>query len=133
MGVWGPGIYQNDTSEDVKEDFKKLYNSEKDAQEITDELLSMYDDVINDLEEAPLFWFALADTQWKYGMLLPMVMEKALWWMEHEIFDMSQVIQMTEKECLKKRKENLLKLKGKILSPLPPKKKIKKTKSLKIC
>ena len=31
-----------------------------------------------DDEEEPSFWFALADTQWKYGRLLPEVKEKAI-------------------------------------------------------
>ena len=31
-------------------------------------------------DEAPLFWLALADTQWKFGVLLPDVKENALRW-----------------------------------------------------
>ena len=126
MGVWGPGIYQNDTAEDIKDEFKELYNSGKDVQEITDELISKYDDITSDSEEAPLFWFALADTQWKYGVLLPTVKESAIWWIEHENFDASSVIQMSEQACIKKRKDNLLKLKNQLSSSLPPKRKVAK-------
>ena len=35
-------------------------------------------DIMGDSEEEPLFWFALADTQWNYGRLIPKVKEKAL-------------------------------------------------------
>ena len=29
MGTWGPNLYQNDTSLDVKDEFEKLYNEGK--------------------------------------------------------------------------------------------------------
>ena len=37
---------------------------------------------MGDVEEEPLFWFALADTQWNYGRLLPEVKEQALAWLD---------------------------------------------------
>lgn len=33
------------------------------------EMIENWKDCIEDVEEGPLFWFALADTQWKYGLL----------------------------------------------------------------
>ncbi len=78
MGMWGFGLYQNDTSADIKDEFEKLFNSGKTAREITDELAREYKTIMGDSEEEPLFWFALADMQWNYGVLLPEVREKAL-------------------------------------------------------
>ena len=123
MGVWGAGLYQNDTSEDIRSEFKELYNSGKDVHEITDQLLSDNNDILNDSNEAPFFWFALADTQWKHGVLLPMVKEKALWWIEHEKFDINAIFPCPKKRNIKRRQEVLLKLKEELLSPLPKKKK----------
>ena len=40
--------------------------------------------LFGDKEEEPLFWFALADTQWNYGRLLPSVKEKALLFLSKE-------------------------------------------------
>ena len=37
----------------------------------TQELINSNRDIMGDVEEEPLFWFALADTQWNYGRLLP--------------------------------------------------------------
>ena len=33
---------------------------------------------MGDVEEEPLFWYVLADTQWNYDRLQPEVKEKAL-------------------------------------------------------
>ena len=76
MGTWGPNLYQNDTSLDVKDEFEKLYNEGKNVQEITDILTEDYKSIIGDIEEEPLFWLALADTQWEFGVLLPVVKHK---------------------------------------------------------
>lgn len=35
-------------------------------------------DIIEDEDDSTIFWFALADTQWSFGRLLPEVKEKAL-------------------------------------------------------
>lgn len=80
MGMWGFGLYQNDTSLDVKDEFEELYNAGKTAQDITDKLMEDYKSIWGDIEEEPLFWLALADTQWNLGVLLPVVKEKALYW-----------------------------------------------------
>ena len=77
MGMWGFELYQNDTALDVKGDFEELYNAGKTAREITDKLTSDYEDIMSDVDEESLFWFALADTQWNYGRLLPFVKENA--------------------------------------------------------
>ena len=39
---------------------------------------------MGDRDEEPLFWLALAETQWKLGVLLPDVKEKALYWIERD-------------------------------------------------
>lgn len=73
MGMWGFDLYQNDMTLDIKDEFEKLLSTGKTSQEITDEMLAEYRSIIGDIDEESLFWFALADTQWNWGVLLPPV------------------------------------------------------------
>ena len=82
MGAWGAGLYENDTALDVKDEFEKLFNDGKGVQEITDGLTAEFESIMDCADEAPLFWLALADTQWKFGVLLPTVKENALRWID---------------------------------------------------
>ena len=84
MGFWGFELYQNDTSLDVKDEFEELYNAGKNAQDITDKLTEDYRSIMGDVDEEPLFWLALADTQWNMGVLTPLVKEKALYWIDKD-------------------------------------------------
>lgn len=78
MSAWGIGIYENDTAEDVRTAYFKLQNRGKSSEEVQAELLEMFSDVIADSDDAPLFWMALADQQWKSGMLTELVKQNAL-------------------------------------------------------
>ena len=123
MGIWGPELYQNDTSLDVKNEFNELYNNGRAAQEITDKLIEEYRDIMGDMEEEPLFWFALADTQWELGVLLPSVKEKALYWIAN--YRGTRRYQTIDAEA--KANGNVLDaLQAKLLAPLPPVKRPKK-------
>ena len=121
MGMWGFELYQNDTSLDVKDKFEELYNAGKTVQCITDELIEDYGSVMGDIDEEPLFWLALADTQWNFGVLIPLVKDKALYWIDKGsgVFN-CQTIDMSAKI---KRKKALDELQVKLLSPQPPVKK----------
>ena len=121
MGIWGFELYQNDTSLDVKAEFEESFHAGKSVQEITDKLMEDYDSIMGDPEEEPLFWFALADTQWNLGVLLPVVKEKALYWINKDsgIFH-CQIIHMSEQA---QRQKALDDLKAKLFSPQPSVKK----------
>ena len=77
MGTWGAKLYENDTALDVKDRFDDLRKG-KTVQQITDELIKEYTCELNDIDDASAFWFALADTQWNLGRLLPEVKAQAL-------------------------------------------------------
>lgn len=81
MGTWGTGLYENDTALDVKDEFEEYYQRGMAVQEITDRLMQEYADILEDTDEAPLFWLSLADTQYHFGVLLPLVRESALTWL----------------------------------------------------
>lgn len=114
MGMWGFKLYQNDTSLDVKDTFEDLFRSGKSVQDITDKLTEDYKSIMGDADEEPLFWWALADTQWNLGVLMPRVKEKALFWIEKSRSTLpSQFMDPSD-------------LKAKLLSPQPPAKKLRK-------
>ena len=80
----GLDLYQNDTSLDVKGEFEELYNASKTVQDITDILVFNYNSIMGDDSENRYFGFALADIQWNLGVLLPVVREKALYWIDKD-------------------------------------------------
>ena len=119
MGTWGTGLYQNDTSLDVKDEFIDKLHRGKSPEEITAEMIEDYACIMDNADEAPLFWSALADTQWKRGMLLPEVKEKALFWIEKG----GDVALWAEQPSLaSKRKRVMDALKAQLLAPQPPRK-----------
>jgi len=74
-------------------------------------------------EEAPLFWYALAETQWKTGRLMPEVKSKALEWIENrggmELWEESKTGGAGWQKTLDKLKER-------IMSEQPKEKKVRK-------
>lgn len=117
MGMLGFELYQNDTALDVRDEFQELLNAGKTAQEITDKLTEDYKSIMGNIDEEPLFWFALADTQWDSGVLLPFVKEKALYWINKDcgIFK----YQLTDISAKAHREKTLADLQAKLLLPQP--------------
>lgn len=119
MGNWGYDLYENDVSLDVKDSFEKYYNREKDVFKITNEILEDFKDVIDHPYEAKLFWYALADVQWDYGVLLPNVKEKAVDLIKEEISSIKANAQWIK---------TVEKLNAKLASPLPQPKRVRKSR-----
>ena len=76
MGAWGVKLYDNDVAEDIKNTYKEKLQEGKSNEEATDEIISDYEYMLEDVDDAPLFWMALADQQWKVERLLPNVKEQ---------------------------------------------------------
>ena len=125
MGAWGPGLYQDDVACDVKSDYLNRLKVGMTNQEATEEVIEYNIDFIEDEEDGPIFWMALAETQWKYGRLLPEVKEEAL----RQISLGTDLERWKENpKQYKKRKEVLDQLKEKLESQQPPEKKVSKIK-----
>ena len=62
MASWGSKLYQDDVAEDVRDYYKHQLKRGKTNEEVTKELIEDNEDIISDEDEAPVFWFALADT-----------------------------------------------------------------------
>lgn len=122
MGAWGTSLYANDSASDIRGDYVDKLKRGKTNAEATQELIEENRDQLADEEEGPLFWFALADTQWNYGRLLPEVKERAL-----SLIPLGQEDERWREAGEKKAaawKNTLDTLKKKLETPQPPEKKV---------
>jgi len=83
MGFWGTSLYSNDTTNDVRDTYKSYLEKQCTNLEAFEKTLEQCHEYIG-IEEEPFFWYALAETQWKVGRLMPEVKLKAIEWIEKE-------------------------------------------------
>lgn len=123
MGTWGTGLYQDDDTCDIKEEYLNYLRIGKTNEEALQEVISDNEEMIKDDEIGPLFWLALADTQWKYGRLTNDIRDRAL-----EVIDSGKDLERwkEDKKLFQKRKKVLEKLKEKLSTQQPPEKKVRK-------
>lgn len=124
MGAWGTSLYSNDTTSDIRGDYVDKLRRGKTNEAATQELIDENHDIMGNVEEEPLFWFALADTQWNYGRLLPEVREKALYFLSQDK-ELERWKEFGQKQLLAWKK-TLETLKEKLESPQPTAKKVSK-------
>lgn len=127
MGAWGHKLYDDDFTSDIRDYYKEQYNKGKSNEEIVLALKEDNADSLTDEEEAPLFWFALADTQWDYGVDDVEARENALFHLRSKA-DL-QRWEEAGPSAVAKRAAILQKLEDKLQSPLPKLRKPKKTHS----
>ena len=126
MGAWNAKLYSSDTAADIRDDYVDQLKRGRENDQMTSELINQNQDILCDEEEAAEFWFALADTQWRYGRLLPVVKENAL-----KYLDRKEHLERWKEAGIEKyeaRLQVLNDLKFKLLSPMPPKKKVSQYK-----
>jgi len=73
VGAWGTGLYDDDTTCDVRDQWLEKLNSGTPAEAATAELIAAWGGAAAE----PLFWLALADTQRRWGRLEPEVRQGA--------------------------------------------------------
>jgi hypothetical protein len=78
VGTWGTAIFSDDLACDVRAAFRQVVLKGLEAQEATDEVIRQFSDTIDDPDEGPVFWLALAATSSKMGRLVPHVRDQAL-------------------------------------------------------
>ena len=120
MGTWSTKLYGNDTTSDVRDTYiEYLRNTvnDEDAYRMT---CDEFHELMGTDEEA-LFWFALADTQWKYGRLMASVKNNALNFISKFRNTISE--QLSEKQIASWQRvlENLT---SQLTSQMPPYRKI---------
>ena len=120
MGAWGTGLYDDDTTCDVRDDYVKNLKKGMSDSEASKQILDQFGDLIKDLEVGCLVYFSLADTQWKYGRLDQKIKEHAL-----ALINQAGDMTCWEPSEEPARKKVLERLKKRLLSAQPERKAVK--------
>ena len=123
MGTSGIGLFSDDTARDVKRDFVALLRGGASAEEATRRLKRDASRLLQDMDEGPIFWLALAATQWDYGCLDDEVKQLAI-----EVIDTGAGLDRWSGKALEKRRAVLAILRDKLLSTQPKAKRPRKRK-----
>jgi hypothetical protein len=78
MGVWGAGLFSDDTALDVKGAYRERLAQGMSGADATSEILANFGSDVDDAQDGPPVWLALAATQWRYGRLEEHVRDRAL-------------------------------------------------------
>ena len=118
MGSWGVAIFSDDLAEDVRLAYREQLEKGKTGPEATDQVLHDMVAIADDVEEGPVFWFALAATQARLGRLEDRVRQAAL-----QAIDAGTDLRRWESEDSKlatKRRAVLEKLRAELTGPPKP-------------
>jgi hypothetical protein len=121
MGAWGTGIFADDNASDLRNDYRKLIGDGMTGPRTTDRLIAQWAPQ-GDPDLEPVFWLALAMTQWSCGRLEERVKVEAL----RVIADGSAIRPWAGGPDERKRQAVLEGTRKKLQSPQPAERKIKK-------
>jgi hypothetical protein len=125
MGAWGPAIFSDDFTCDVRDDYVSFLINGTSDEEALHEIKELHYKDSQGTDDEPLFWFALSLTQWKKGRLTDEVKNKALEFIDGKS-DLHRWNYQGNEKIYKKRLEVLQNLKSTITSPMPERKKLRK-------
>lgn len=123
MGAWGTAIFSDDTAADTRDAFTDLVAEGLKPEEATDRLVAESAEILEDEDEACVFWLALAATQWMLGRLMDSVRDRAIEMIESGT-DLLRWKDSPQAE-INQRKKHLDQLRAQLLSPQPKPKKLK--------
>jgi len=122
MGTWGTAIFSDDLAADLREQWRNLIGEGLSPREATDRLVVEYERSVHDIDEGPVFWLALAVSQWKTGRLLEDVRTRAL-----EVIAGGADLARWENPADRRARERVLaKARAQLLSDPPPRKKLRR-------
>jgi hypothetical protein len=123
MGTSSTAIFDDDTAVGVRDDFLRLLRNGLSSDDATKSLTKTWAAAISDTDDGPVFWLALAATQWSYGCLGGDVQQNAV-----EVIDSGADLARWNGPFLERRRAVLDALKAKVLSPQPKPKRPRKLK-----
>ena len=85
MGNWGMGLYSSDTACDVRDEYRNLLKEGMSGAKATRKLIKIFADLIDDKDDGPVFYLALADTSSKMGRLEENIKQKAIEYINSEL------------------------------------------------
>jgi hypothetical protein len=124
LSPWGTAIFSDDFAADLRGEYRDLIGRGVSGPDATRQLVEEYQpDADPDDWEGPVFWLALAATQWTLGRLENMVKARAL-----EVVDLGLDLRRWERDSpardVKKRRAALAALKTQLLLPPSPPKRV---------
>lgn len=123
MGTHGAGLFHDDTASGVRADFLDLLREGHSSEEASKALLRAWSLSVEDTDDGPLFWLALAATQCEYGCLQAEVLHQAL-----AAIDRDSDLGKWSGKLLEKRRGVLAELRTKLLGPQPKARRPRKIK-----
>lgn len=127
MGAWGISIFSDDFACDIRGEYNAMLMLGKTDEEASKAIFDQFYEQIKNSEDEPVFWFALALSQWKKGRMMDDIKTKALEFIDNGK-DLERWNTPENQKNYKNRIKELQKLKEKLLSPMPPLKKVGKPK-----
>jgi hypothetical protein len=125
MAASGVGLFHDDVAADVRREYLDLLAKGVEDAEAFSTLVRDWKESISDTDDGPVFWLALAATQWEYGRLHPRAKAEAL-----KVIDHGKGLDRWEDAGLaKKRQAVLAQLKKKLDAP-PPKKRTPRLRTI---
>ncbi len=123
MGVWGSGLFQDDTACDIRDDYGRYLGDSLSASEAKERILAEYESSLADPHDAGVVWLALASAQWRHGQMDADTLERAL-----QIVDSGSDLERWKPGTpdFAKRKRVLEKLRLQITAPQPAARKVRK-------
>ena len=115
--------HASELANDVRSEYIDLLRRGNEGVEATEKLIDGFAAVLHDEDDAPVFWFSLADVQWDYGRLEDTVKYNAVLHIDRLLEDYAT--QINANKSSGKLINELADFKKKLLSTLPQKKQIK--------
>lgn len=78
MGAWGTGLYDDDTTCEVRDNYVQHLQYGLSSEAASQQVLARFAHSLQHPETACLVYFALADTAWRYGRLHDALKDRAL-------------------------------------------------------
>src|SRR4051812_29356245 len=78
MGAWGTAIFSDDIAADTRDAFTDFVAEGLTSTQATDRLIAESSELLDDEDDAAVFWLSLAATQWKTGRLVKSVRDRAI-------------------------------------------------------
>lgn len=119
MGTAGPGIFDDDTACDVRDEYEELLHDQVDDRKATRQVLDRFLPDVDD-DERHLVWLALAAAQSRCGRLEPVVRDQALALIDAEAG--LQAWQDADPGAVAGRRAALQRLRIRLTGPQPPRK-----------
>ena len=122
MGTWGTAIYSDDLAADLRADLRDLVGDGLSIDEAVQRLSTEYSSSLEDRDEAPVFWLAVANTAWNLGQPHEHASREAL-----RVIEAGEDLRRwNDAKDRRKRARVLEKIAENLRSPAPPEKRVAK-------